>query len=248
VDGIEIQRRIGLRRMRPSTPLAILSFWAEPDDKVTENAISIDTLDGERGSSNPAGFLLPAFCTQPMGGFDIVRQGNMTTMVLAGDPSAHTPLQLTSVFRVRNGWPLAPEARVQALRGYVLHTPCRRGVREVYIAESLYPDATPQLSFVLPGPPEAKRPPREDGSRHFSEVDLTRAIEQLPIGRQTFEIPGVVNHSAVVRHVLERAGHSATRFRGWRFATNYPVPLIETVWWLSHPTLGATKPEPGSGA
>src|SRR5580765_4052008 len=99
VDGIEIQRRIGLRRMRPSTPLALLSFWGEPDDKVSENAISFDTLDGERGSLNPAGFLLPDFCTQPMGQFDIVRQGVMTTLVLAGDPSLHTPSQLTSVFR-----------------------------------------------------------------------------------------------------------------------------------------------------
>jgi hypothetical protein len=242
VDGIEIQRRIGLRRMRPSTPLALLSFWGEPDDKVSENAISFDTLDGERGSLNPAGFLLPDFCTQPMGQFDIVRQGVMTTLVLAGDPSLHTPSQLTSVFRIRNVWPLVPETLVQLLRGYVLHTPCRKGVREIYIADSLYPDATPQLSFVLPGPPESKRPPREDGTRHFSEVDLTHAIEQRPIGRQSYEIPGVVNHSAVVRHVLERAGHGMTRFRGWRCVMTYPVPLVESVWWLSHPPRENAKP------
>jgi len=238
VDGIEIQRRIGLRRMRPSTPLALVSFWSDPEDK---EAISFDTLDGGPGSSNPAGFLLPQFCTQPLGGFDIVRQGHMTTLVLGGDPALHTPFQLTSVFRIRNAWPIVPEASVHRLIGYVLTTPCRQGVREVYIAESLYPDATPQLSFVLPGPPESKRPPRDDGSRHFSEVDLTHSIEQRPLGRQSYDIPGVVNHSAVVRHVLERAGHGMTRFRGWRCVMTYPVPLVESVWWLSHPSTGNAK-------
>jgi len=141
---------------------------------------------------------------------------------------------LTSAMRVRNAWPLQPESRVQSLRGYVLHTPCRQIVRDVYIAESLYPDATPQVSFVLPGPRPAMRTPREDGTRHYSEVDLARSIEHRP-GPQSYEIPGVVNHSAVVRHVLERTEHSLTPFRGWRLAMTYPVTLVEMVWSLKYP-------------
>src|SRR5215831_6868625 len=211
VDGIEIQRRIGLRRMRPSTPLVLLSLWGEPDDAVRENAISLDTLDGQR-SGDPASFLLSAFCTQPLPELEVMREGEMTALVLAGAPSLHAPSQLTSAMRIRNGWPIEPEARVQSLRGYVLHTPCRQIVRDVYIAESLYPDATPQVSFVLPGPRPSMRPPREDGRRHFSEVDLARSIEQRPSGTQAYNIPGVLNHSAVVRHVLERTGHSTTPF------------------------------------
>jgi hypothetical protein len=241
VDGIEIHRRIGLRRMRPSTPLAFLSIWGEGGE-VSENAISFDTLDGERGVSNPTGFLLPAFSTQPMPDLDIVRDSEMATLVLAGNPSVHTPTQLTSVFKIRNGWAAAPEAQIHSLRGYVLTTPCRLGVREVYIAESIFPDAIPQVSFVLPGPAAVKRPPRGPGARHFTEVDLTRSVEQLPFGPHSFDIPGIVNHSAVIRHVLERAGHGLTRFRGWRCSTSYPVPLIEMMWWLSHPSLEATKP------
>jgi hypothetical protein len=79
------------------------------------------------------------------------------------------------------------------------------------------------------------RLPREDGRRHFSEVDLARSIEQLPAGSQAYNIPGVVNHSAVVRYVLERTGNSLTPFRGWRLAMTYPVPLIEMIWSLSYP-------------
>jgi hypothetical protein len=236
VDAIEIQRRIGLRRMRPSTPLVLMSIWGDPDDAVTDNAISFDTLDGQRGSGDPASFLLPAFCTQPLPKLDVMREGEMTALVLAGDPSLHTPSQLTSAMCIRNGWPLEPESRTQSLRGYVLHTPCRQIVRDVYIAEPLYPDATPQVSFVLPGPRPSMRTPREDGSRHYSEVDLARSIERQPSGPQSYDIPGVVNHSAVVRHVLERTGHSLTPFRGWRLAMTYPVTLVEMVWSLTHPS------------
>lgn len=235
MDGIEIQRRIGLRRMRPSMPLVLLSIWGDPDDAIRENAIHFDTLDGERGSANPSGFLLPAFSTQPLPKLDVVQEGEMTALVLAGDPSLHTPAQLTSTMVIRNGWPVEPPSRIHSLRGYLLHTPCRQVVRDVYIAESLYPDATPQVSFVLPGPPSSSRTSREGGRRHYSEVDLACSIERLPLGPQSYEIPGVVNHSAVVRHVLERTGHSLTRFRGWRLAMTYPVSLIEMVWSLTHP-------------
>jgi hypothetical protein len=236
VDGIEIQRRIGLRRMRPSTPLVLLGIWGEPEDAMSETAIAFETLDGERGSRNPAGFLLPAFSTQPLPRLDVVQEGDLTVLVLDGDPTLHAPSQLTSTMIIRNGWPVEPESRNQSLRGYVLHTPCRQVVRDVYIAESLYPDATPQVSFVLPGPRPSLRTPRENGRRHYSEVDLARSIEQRPTGPQAYDIPGVVNHSAVVRHVLERTGHSQTLFRSWRLAVTYPVTLVEMVWTLTHPS------------
>src|SRR5215831_5569837 len=245
VDGIEIQRRVGLRRMRPSTPLLLMGIWADEDDAMTQNAISFDTLDGQRGSGDPASYLLSAFCTQPLPELEVLREGELTSLVLAGDPSIHAPSQLTWAMRIRNGWPIESEARIQSLRGYVLHTPCRQVVRDVYIAESLYRDATPQISFVLPGPRPSMREPREDGRRHYSEVDLARSIEARPAG-ESYDIPGVVNHSAVVRHVLERTGHGLTRFRGWRFAMTYPITLIEMMWWLTHPSLGGDAPE-GNG-
>jgi hypothetical protein len=137
VDGIEIQRRIGLRRMRPSTPLTLMGIWGDPDDAVSENAISFDTLDGQRGAGDPASFLLPAFCSQPLPELEVLREGELTALVLAGDPSIHAPSQLASGMRIRNAWPIEPEARIQSLRNYVLHTPCRQSVRDVYIAESL---------------------------------------------------------------------------------------------------------------
>jgi len=243
VDGIEIHRRIGLRRMRPGTPLALLSIFGEKGDAIQENSISFDTLEGEPGMSDLTGFLLPGFSTQPLPDLEVIRDEQMTTLVLAGNPSLHTVPQLTSAFRIRNGWPLTPPGRDQNLRGYVLHMPCQQVVRDVYIAESIFPDAVPQVSFVLPGARAVIRPPRESGPRHFAEVDLTSTIEQLPFGPPSHSIPGVVNHGAAVRHVLDRTGHGLTRFRGWRSTMTYPVTLVEMLWWLSHPSLPAAEPE-----
>jgi len=234
VDGIEIHRRTGLRRMRPSTPLALMSVWSEAEDAASEHGIRFETLAGDRGNTNPEGFILPEFSTQPIPDLEVHHDGDMTTLVLAGEPNVHAPAQFTSAFRIRNGWPLAPEAREYMLRGYVLHMPCRRVVRDVYIEESLYADATPRVSYLLPGPRAAMRPPRDDGRRHFTEVDLTTTIEQLPPGPPSHTIPGVMNHGAAVRHVLERTGLATARFRGWRSAMTYPVPLVEMMWWLSH--------------
>ncbi len=245
VDGIELHRRVGLRRMRPSTPLALLSIWGEDKAEYDENEIYIQTLDGDVGVANPMGFLIPEFSSRPIPELEVVRAGEMTTLVLAGAPSVHAPAQLTSVLHIRNGWARTPELPTVALRGYVQHTPCGTLVREVHIAESLFTDAVAQISFLLPGPRAVLRPPREDGERHFSEVELTSSIEQLPTGSQAAGIPGVVNHGAAVRHVLERAGHGHTRFRGWRTTMTYPVPLIEMMWWLKHPSFAAkASPEP----
>jgi hypothetical protein len=241
VDGIEIQRRTGLRRIRPSTPLALMSFWSEPDDHAEEHAIRIETIDGERGAKDPTGFILPEFSTQPTPEFEVVHTGPMTTLVLAGDPNVHAPAQFTTAFRICNGWPMVPESHIYTLRGYVLHMPCRRMVREVYLAESLFTDASPRVSFLLPGARPAMRPPTDDGRRQFTEVDLTVAIEQLAPGLPSYTIPGVVNHGAAVRHVLERAGHGDTKFRGWRCAMTYPVPLVELMWWLSHASVQEAK-------
>jgi hypothetical protein len=76
----------------------------------------------------------------------------------------------------------------------------------------------------------------ENGRRHYSEVDLAHSIEHRPAGPHSYDIPGVVNHSTVVRHVLERTGHSHTAFRAWRSAVTYPGALVELVWTLTHPS------------
>ena len=121
-----------------------------------------------------------------------MREGEMTALVLAGDPSLHAPSQLTSAMRIRNGWPLEPEARIQSLRGYVLHTPCRQIVRDVYIAESLLSGRDAAGFVRAPGPAPV-------------HADSTR-------GRPS---PLLRGGPRPIDRCIVPAGRSPTRFRAW---------------------------------
>jgi hypothetical protein len=77
-----------------------------------------------------------------------------------------------------------------------------------------------------------------DKGRDLGWVDLSAPIEQLPAGNRALDIPGINTNRAAVVHVLERAGHADTRFRGWRCSVTYPVPLLEMVWRLNPPENG----------
>src|SRR4029078_6978062 len=89
VDGIEIHPRTGLRRMRPSTPLALMGVWSDAEDAASEHGIRFETLAGDSGNANPAGFIMPQFNTQPIPDLEVHHDGDMTTLVLAGDPNIH---------------------------------------------------------------------------------------------------------------------------------------------------------------
>ena len=235
VDAIEVQRRIGLRRLRPATPLPLLSFYYLPEDVTPGETISFESIDGPKRSDSPDDYLLREFSTNPLPELAVMRDGPVSTLVLPGDPSVIAPTQISSACRIRNAWPGRPEERVQDVRGYVLHMPTRRLVRDVYVADGLWPSAAPRITYLLPGPRGETPRPDDDGLRHYANVNLSAPIEALPSGAKPYALPGSTNHDAAIRHVLERAGLAKTAFHGWRSAITYPVPMMEMMWWLVHP-------------
>jgi hypothetical protein len=235
VDAIEVQQRIGLRRLRPGTPLALLSFYYLPEDVTPGETISFESIHGPKRSESPEDYLLREFSTNPLPELAVMRSGPISTLVLPGDPSVHAPTQLSSAFRIRNAWSLRPDERVQDMRGYILHMPTRRLVRDLFVADELWRGATPRITYLLPGPRGDTPRPDEDGLRHYANVNLSAPIEALPAGSRPYTLPGSPQHDAIIRHVLEAAGHGKTAFRGWRSSVTYPVPMMELMWWLVHP-------------
>ena len=237
VDGIEVHRRIGLRRMRPSTPLALLSILTPPDEEPSDDSVWIESLEGGLGLVNPESFLLGEFSSAPLPELEVVTHHALTTFMLAGDPSVRAPAHLTSAFRIRNGWARKADTPLIPVRGYVLHTPSRTLVRDVFVAEELYPGATPRVDFRLASPGGYTDDSVEEG-RLLGRVELSAPIEQLPLGARAYDVPGIATNRAAVEAVLERAGHANTRFRGWRCTVTYPVPLLEMLWRLTPPENG----------
>jgi hypothetical protein len=232
VDGIEFHRRLGLRRMRPSTPLAILSLNMDSEEQKGDT-IRFEDIDGSDHSNDPSRFLIPEASSKPLPETQVLREGTLTTLLVGGDPSLKVPSRLSWAFCIRNGWPLHPEGETMSLRGYALHIPCRRMVRDIYVAESLWPGCSPRITWSIPGPRNITPAPSDSGPRHFTTIDLNAPIEQLPGGSSGYDVAGFSDHDSATRYVLDMAGHEKTRFRGWRCSMTYPVPLIEMKWWLT---------------
>ena len=238
VDGVEVTRRLGVRRMRSTTTVPIFSFIVAGEGRPPDRSTYLEAIDPAAGAPSLANLVLPEFSTQPLPDLEVVREGPRTTVLLPGGSSTDGPMDMTWAIRLRNGGPVNPGAGSHALNGYFLHMPTRRLVRDLFIADTVYPGATPFVTFALPGTEASRNPPRPGSPPYYGQIDLTAELEPLPASGRGFAIPGVPDHDRLTRDVLARSGHAHTRFRGWRCVINYPLPLIQMLFWLAHPDHG----------
>ncbi|MCK7492551.1 MAG: hypothetical protein MZW92_13910 [Comamonadaceae bacterium] len=117
-----------------------------------------------------------------------MRDGGLTTFVVPAGPAVAVPTRLTTGWRIVRALPLEPPARWMRLRNYMLHTPCRTLVRDLYLDAGLWPDALPTVDFHLPGPSGTPIVDVEPGRPHFRRLNLTARIEQLPAGAAGLEL------------------------------------------------------------
>jgi hypothetical protein len=100
-------------------------------------------------------------------------------------------------------------------------------VRDVYVAEGLWPQAQASVDFYLPGPSGAPLPAPDPARRHYRQLNLSAHFEALSPGPEGMALPGLVDQIPALQSVLKRAGLETVSFRGWRCEMAYPVPLIE---------------------
>ena len=229
-NGIEITRRLGIRRMRSTATIPLFSFspWSgDGPDRVMP-------IDFSTEGPSPSNILLPEFCSNPMPNVEVVNEGTSFAVVLPGTPNAEPAMDFAWAFRHDHCHELTSEQDLQVLHAYFLHMPTRRVVRDLFIAESLGPNAAPLITWALPGTRHYEHPPREGVSDYYASVALDARYEPLDESKRTHPIAGMPGHDRMVQSVLERAGHAKTRFRGWRCTLDYPVPLLDMVIWLKH--------------
>jgi hypothetical protein len=223
VDVIEVHRRLGLRRLAASTALPLLSVHtggAGDGPRMTD-------LTGNALADSAGDFLVEGACSRPLPDLQVVREGATTTFVLRPGEQVPVPARLTTAWRVLRAERVAQTRPYNILRNYMLHTPCQTLVRDIFVADGLWPDASPQVGFYLPGPSGTPQVLIEPGQPHLRRVNLTARIEQLPPGPAGFELDGVADQRAALHEALARAQIDPASFRGWRCRMAYPVPLIE---------------------
>jgi hypothetical protein len=225
VDVIEVQRRVGLQRSAVSVPLPLLSVNTEKAGRST--ASQMLPLARDEPSAAPEDYLVAAGCSRPVPDLEVQTEGATTILVLRPGRASPMPALVTTAFRVLRADTIAHAERWSILRTYMLHTPCRTLVRDLYLADALWPDARPTVEFYLPGPSGTAPVTIEPGTAHLRRVNLTARIEQLPPGARGLDLEGVPDHRPAIEATLALAGLEAGGFRGWRCRMGYPVPLIE---------------------
>ena len=224
VDVVEVQRRIGLQRSAASVALPLLSVNTEEAGSKVPQMLPL--ARGEP-SADPADYLVVEGCSEPPPDLEVREEGTTTILVLRPGRASPMPARVTTAFRVLRADTIAHQLGWSILRTYMLHTPCRTLVRDLFLADGLWPDARPEVNFYLPGPSGTPPVVIEPGTPHLRRVNLTARIEQLPPGVRGLELDGVPDQGAAITAALARAGVDGTGFRGWRCRMGYPVPLIE---------------------
>ncbi|HSI58683.1 MAG TPA: hypothetical protein VLA16_14085 [Ideonella sp.] len=229
VDVIEIHRRIGLRRITPSTPLPLLSVSPAADDgsPPDPDAPCMASVAGDPHARRSDDFLIAEASSSPLPKLTVEQEGGMATFLIGAGGPLMTPARLTTAFCVLRADTVAQTGPYNLLRNYMLHSPCRTLVRDVFLAEGLWPDARPLVGFYLPSPSGAPMAQFDPAKPHYRQVNLSTHIEQLPPGAAAFGLPDVPDQREAIERVLARAGIAGAGFRGWRCRMAYPVPLIE---------------------
>jgi hypothetical protein len=227
VDVIEVHRRIGLHRVTPGTALPLLSLHTAAHDGGAPQGPVMTSITGDASTHAVSDFVLAAFSSPGLPPLELEREGHSATFVLPGDSAAPPPSRLTTAVRVARAERLQGVAAFRVLRSYLLHSPCHRLVRDLYLAEGLWPEALPEPGFFLPGPSGAQLSSPEPGRRHYRQLNLSASFEPLPSGAAGLALPGVPDQTDALQAVLARAGLAEQSFVGWRCEMPYPVPLIE---------------------
>ncbi|MBC7938521.1 MAG: hypothetical protein H7Z19_01960 [Chitinophagaceae bacterium] len=226
-DFLEVHRRVGLQRLVAGGPIALMSLHTVDPDAPPVMEACVTDLAGNATTRRPEDFLLAAASSQPLPALSTVGEGSILTFVLDPAPPSASGQHLSLGMRVLRASDMEPAGCYVVPRRYMLHTPCRTLVRDIYLAEGLWPDARLQVDFYMPGPTGSPGVELEPGRANHRKVQLSCDAQMLPTGPVASSLEGVPDHAQTMRDALRKAGLADQRFRGWRCEMVYPVPLIE---------------------
>ncbi len=199
LDILEVHRRIGLQRLVPDAPVPLMSL--APIAAAEAECAQLTDLTGNAHTRRPQDFVLADASSSPLPPMRVVDEGAMVSFVLdsspANTPAAPLAQHLSTATRVLRVFDVDSRAVFWAVRRYMLHTPCATLVRDVYLEQSLWPDAQLLVDFYLPGPTGTPDVLLEPGQPHHRRVNLSCQAEPIPAGThlpELPELPGTTGH------------------------------------------------------
>ncbi len=226
VDLLEVHQRLGLQRLVADIAVPLMGLAAEMDPDAAKQPCMTD-LSGNAHTRRPEDFLLAKASSQPMPTVRLVDEGSMVSFVLDPAPPGTQAVRLATAFRVLRVAELKPAEAFHSTRRYMLHLPCATLVRDVYLADGVWPTAQLHVDLYLPGPTGSPAVLTEPGRPHHRRLNLRCQAESLPTGAPMAELPGGTGQAELLRELLARIGLENQVFRGWRCTIAYPMPLVE---------------------
>lgn len=236
VDGIDVSRREGVRRIRPNTPVAVFSL-ALTTEFESGTTPQLETLDGRPNAVDPSSFILSGFSNLTGADLDMHRADKHVVFALSDTGAAlHASSTLSTAMIIRNGWLPFREGEVEEDgRTYLLHYPCKLLIRDLFVQDDLYVGAEPRVRLEFPNPMGPASPRSSDFPERLNTLDMSAPIEHLGRGLGNAVAPGASEHARMLAHVFATAGWDPSRFRGYRTRIIYPVPMITMGWWIPLP-------------
>lgn len=233
VDALELHHRLGMRRLRPNTPLAFLSLSLSANEDGTNSGPQLLTLDGTPCHDDPTAVMLREYSSDPLPELEIVREGRHAIFALPEDEAALSErITLTSGFRYRHGWDIATSPREMS-RSYLLHYPCRQLIRDIYLDVSLFGDHVPEVTLEVPSPAGAPEVRRTGRMAQLAGVDLEVPVQALPPLPSEAGVRGAPRYGDMLSGAFAAAGWDPARFRGYRATMSYPTPMLLMAWWTT---------------
>ena len=105
VDSYEMVRREGIRRLRPSAPVALFSIGLVPPSDPGSNAPRIEPLRPGADPKDSSAVLLPEFCEPSVPAVDILENERHTIYALANEEDmVQNAVTVSTAYVVRNGF------------------------------------------------------------------------------------------------------------------------------------------------
>jgi hypothetical protein len=240
VDCVDLSIRDGVRRLRPTYPLALFEYNIDARGEGGDESPAIRTLDGS-AAAGPTDFVLRDYSDDPLPELEIIESesGERRKIVIAlseDGPSLQAPFTIAQGMSVGGVFHrYRTHDHNDECRTYMLDVPCKRLSRDIFVHKSLYPSGEPQVTMYMPrisGPIRERYP----GIRGLlNQLDMAVPVSLLGPDLAKAGLAHFPPYASLLPRAFEQAGWDPAEFRGYRIQVTYPVPNIYMSIWFSLP-------------
>ena len=216
IDIVNVQGMLGLHRMRPGT----LARFATRSLSKDARSRRPTNLDGEPVDGIDM-VRLDQFCSNRPAHLEAIRCGDTVHYALGGTgfgPKSRSDVMLAEVNRAQR-LGSAPGARPFVF--HTIDTPCRKVQFDLIVHEDLYAQSDVELILfdsTLNGPASVNDPERD-----IDRLATRETIDVRGTGLARLRTADIPVHVELLEHVFSKLGLDGSKFRSYRYKSDYPV-------------------------